>query len=91
MIPIYNIIVMLEIAERPVWWVVLWAVPLVNLVVCMILIVDFANAYGKSGAFALGLYFLPFAFFPILGFGDAEYVGINRERVSRQRKPLSLR
>ena len=91
-VPFYNIIVMLEVAERPVWWVLLVLfVPGVNVVVGIILMVDFANAYGKDGGFALGLYFLPFIFFPILGFGDATYVGIKRERVSRQRKVIPLR
>lgn len=33
------------------------------------------KSFGKSEAFAVGLYFLSFVFFPILGFGDARYLG----------------
>ena len=91
-VPFYNIIVMLEIAKRPVWWVLLvLLVPGVNVVVGIVLMVDFAIAYGKGGGFAIGLYFLPFIFFPILGFGDATYVGIKRERVSRLLGVIPLR
>jgi hypothetical protein len=31
------------------------------------------KAFGKSGGFAAGLIFLGFIFFPILGFGSAQY------------------
>jgi hypothetical protein len=34
-----------------------------------------ARNFGKSGAFVVGMIFLPFIFFPILGFGSATYRG----------------
>ncbi|MCR4604868.1 MAG: DUF5684 domain-containing protein [Eubacterium sp.] len=34
-----------------------------------------AKAYGKDGAYAVGLIFLPVIFYCILGFGDSEYQG----------------
>lgn len=74
-VPIYNVIVMLEIAGRPVWWFLLLFVPLVNVIVALVVAIDLAKAYGKSTGFGLGLFFLGFIFYPILGFGDAQYVG----------------
>lgn len=74
-IPIYNTIVEIEIAGKPVWWVFLMFVPLVNIVIAFIIVMDLAKAFGKSGAwgfFLLGL--LPFIGFPILGFGSARYL-----------------
>jgi hypothetical protein len=74
-IPIYNVIVLLEIVGRPLWWVILLFIPFVNIVVEIILMVDLARAYGKSTGFALGLIFLSPIFLPILAFGSARYVG----------------
>lgn len=39
----------------------------------IIVSIRIANAFGKGAGFAVGLIFLPFIFFPILAFGDAEY------------------
>jgi hypothetical protein len=75
LVPIYNIIVMLQIAGRPAWWFVLMFVPIVNIVVAFIIFTDFARAFGKGASFAIGLFFLGFVFYPILGFGDSQYQG----------------
>ena len=74
-VPIYNIIVILEIVGRPTWCVLLWLIPCVNLVVVIIVMIDLAKSFGKDVVFALGLIFLGFVFMPILGFGSAEYKG----------------
>jgi hypothetical protein len=37
--------------------------------------VALAAKFGKGVGFAIGLIFLPFIFYPILGFGDAQYSG----------------
>ena len=72
-IPIYNIIVLLEITGKPLWWIVLYFIPFVNLVVVVLVSIELAKRFGKGVAFAIGLVFLPFIFYPILGFGDARY------------------
>ena len=74
-VPIYNVIVLMEIAGRPVWWFLLMFVPLVNIVVSFIVVMDIARAFGKGAGFGVGLFFLAPVFYPILGFGDAQYVG----------------
>lgn len=74
-VPIYNTIVMLEIAGRPIWWIVLMFIPVVNFIVIIILMIDFAKSFGKGAGFGIGLAFLSFIFFPILGFGSAQYQG----------------
>jgi hypothetical protein len=75
LIPIYNAIVLLEIVGRPVWWIVLMIIPLVNVIVGIIVAIDLARVFGKGAGFAAGLILLPFVFCPILGFGDAQYQG----------------
>ena len=37
LVPVYNLIVMLEIIRRPVWWILLLFVPIANLVVAFIM------------------------------------------------------
>ncbi len=72
-VPIYNIIILLKIVGRPTWWVVLMLVPFVNFVVSVLVAIDLAKSFGKSGTFALALIFAVGYF--ILGFGDAQYQG----------------
>lgn len=74
-VPIYNGIVILQIAGRPVWWFLLYLIPLVNIIIAIIVMIDFAKSFGKGVGFALGLIFLSIIFFPILAWGDAEYLG----------------
>ncbi len=72
-VPIYNIILQLEIAGRPIWWIFLMFIPFVNIVISIIILIDFAKAFGKGTGFAIGMLFLPFIFFPILAFDSSEY------------------
>jgi uncharacterized membrane protein YhaH (DUF805 family) len=74
-IPIYNFYVLCKVAGRPGWWVVLFMIPVVSVVVGIIVLIDLAAAFGKSGGFAAGLILLGFIFFPILGFGSDQYRG----------------
>ena len=74
-VPIYNLYVILKIAGRPGWWLLLYVVPLVNLVIAIVVLVDVAHSFGQSGWFAVGLLFLSIVFYPILGFGSSRYLG----------------
>ena len=74
-IPIYNIYVMCKVAGRPGWWLILMLIPFVNFIIWIILCVDIAKAFGKGAGFGVGLALLGFIFFPILGFGSAQYQG----------------
>jgi uncharacterized membrane protein YhaH (DUF805 family) len=74
-VPIYNIIVLLEIVGRPLWWIVLFLIPCVSFVAWIIIAIDVAKAYGKDVAYGIGIALLGFIFLPMLGFGAARYVG----------------
>lgn len=74
-VPVYNIVVLLEIVGRPAWWTILWFIPIAGLVANIIVTVDLAKSFGKGTAYALGLIFLGFIFTPMLAWGDATYVG----------------
>jgi hypothetical protein len=74
-IPIYNVVVLLNIVGRPVWWIILFFVPLVNFIVMIMIAIDLAKSFGKGTGFGLGLAFLSPIFIPMLGFGSAQYTG----------------
>jgi len=74
-VPIYNIIVMLQIADKPLWWIILFFIPIANIIIPIMVNIAIAEKFGKGTGFGIGLAFLGFIFFPILAFGDAQYSG----------------
>ncbi len=81
-IPIYNMILWLEIVRRPGWWIILIViVPFANIICAIIVIFELAKSFGKGVGYGFGLLLLPLIFFPMLGFSDAEYTPIKREIV----------
>ena len=72
-VPFYNLYVLTQIAGREILWFILLLIPLVNFVADIIISIDVARKFGKGTGFGLGLAFLPFIFYPVLGFGDARY------------------
>ena len=74
-VPIYNIVVWLQVVNRPVWWIILLIIPIVGWVVAIVLTNDLARAFGKGTGWTFGLLLLPFVFYPMLGFSDDAFVG----------------
>ncbi len=74
-VPFYNTYVMLKMVGRPGWWLVLFFIPVVNIVIAIMVYIDVARAFGKGGGFTVLLILLPFIGWPILAFGDAMYRG----------------
>jgi len=72
-IPIYNLVVLLKIAGKPIWWIILALIPLVNLIVFILVGIGVAERFGKGAGFGIGLALLPFIFYPMLAWGDARY------------------
>ena len=77
LVPIYNLIVLLDIVGKPWWWLLLMFIPIVNFVVIIMIYHNLSLSFGKGAGFTVGLILLGIVFFPILAFGDAEYVGTN--------------
>jgi drug/metabolite transporter superfamily protein YnfA len=73
LIPIFNLYLWLQMANRPTWWLLLYLIPIVNLVIAVIVHLDVAKAFGKSTAY--GVLFILFAVIvtPILAFGPSTY------------------
>ena len=71
-IPIVNIIPLLNVAKMPTWYIILFFIPLVNLIVGIIMWVKVCEARGKPGWLVI-MIFIPLvniAFVPYLAFSE---------------------
>lgn len=76
-IPIYNLYVMNQVAQKePIWFILalvgFLCAPL-SLVALVVINLGIAEKFGKGAGYGIGLTFLGFIFWPMLGFGDARY------------------
>lgn len=74
-IPFYNIYILSKITGVKNWWFIF--IPILNIYIAFVLYIALAKSFGKGAGFGIGLLFLGFIFYPILGFGDATYLGPN--------------
>lgn len=80
-IPFYNLVVVLDIINKPRWWVLLFIFfsfigqvgTALSVILGIYVLFKLAEAFGRGTLFTIGLYVLPFIFFPILAWGKAEY------------------
>ncbi len=75
LVPIYNIIVMLQIVKKPLWWIVLLIVPLVNIAVVVIIVYNLVIKFGQPGWHVIPALILGCVYFPYLAFSKAQYNG----------------
>ena len=74
LIPIYNIVVLFKIVNKPLWWIFMFFIPIANIIFMIKLYHALSLAFGKGTGFTVGLILLGIVFMPILAFGDAKYV-----------------
>ena len=72
-IPIYNIIILIEIVKKPTWWIFLLLIPIYNIYIMFTLNIRLSKSFGKNELFGILLTFFNFIFEPILAFSDAKY------------------
>jgi hypothetical protein len=72
-VPIYGIILLCDIAEKPRWWTLLCLIPFVNILACIALSISVARHFDRSDVFGVGLALVPVVFWAIIAFGDSEY------------------
>lgn len=75
LVPIYNLLVLLKIVGKPGWWFLLFLIPVINIVFLIWTVNLLSKSFGKDIGFTLGLLFLGVIFYPILGYGKAQYIG----------------
>ena len=73
LIPIYNLYVLVRISGNAWWWFILFFIPVINFIATLKISINIAGKFDRGVLFGLGLTFLSFIFYPILGFGDYQY------------------
>ena len=74
-IPIWNTIILMKISGYSPWLILLFLVPIANVIMIILMYSGIAKAYGKGLGTTLGLLFFNTIFILILGFGTSKYVG----------------
>lgn len=74
-VPIYNFIVLIEIAELPMWYIALFFVPFANIYAMFKIYIEIAHKFGKSTGFGVAMVFFSIICIPMLAFGKDEYKG----------------
>lgn len=86
-VPFYNAYILItQIIGRPAWW--FWVIiassviPVLNFITWIVALVfgillmnDLSKSFGKDSAYTVGLVLLPIVFLPMLGYGQARYLG----------------
>ena len=73
LVPIYNIIIMLEIADLPLWYILLFIIPFVAPIILIVVMIKIAKNFGKTTLFGIGMSLLGIIFIPSLAFSDSLY------------------
>lgn len=74
-VPFYSFYILCKISGVKNWWLIF--IPLANIYIAIVTIFALAKSFGKDTGFGVGLLLLGIIFYPILGYGDARYVGPN--------------
>ncbi len=75
LIPIYNIIVMMQIIKKPLWWVIMLFIPFVNIVFGILIMYNLVLKFGQPGWHVVLAIFIGVIYYPYLAFSKAEYQG----------------
>lgn len=67
-VPIYNFIVLIQITELPMWYILLFFVPFGNIYAMFKIYIELAHKFGKSTGFGVATVFFSIVCLPILGF-----------------------
>ncbi len=81
-IPIYNLIVLLEIINESRWKIILFFIPILNIFYFFIMMYKLARYFRKSKIYSLMCSIFSLIMIPVLSFSDSEYIGINEEAMS---------
>lgn len=76
LVPIYNFYVWLGIIGRPLYWLLLLFIPIINVFIYAYMHVDIVRSFGKKGLGEHAMAILiPFIYFPRIGFSEDKYIG----------------
>ncbi len=67
-VPIYNVIVLVQITGLPLWYIILLLIPIVNIYAIFKIYIELAHKFGKSTGFGVLMVFFSGICIPILAF-----------------------
>lgn len=82
-VPIYNILMVLEVIGRPWWWLLVLIgasfIPIIgalaSIAISILLMIDLAKSFGKDTVYGVLLGIFSFIMLPVMAFSDVQYVG----------------
>ncbi len=89
-IPIYNMVVLLEICKIEVWQIVFFIIPFANIYIFFRLYIELAKKFGKGVGFGVLNVFFPIITLPILAFGSAKYEDDNNSNTESNASILDV-
>lgn len=73
-VPIYNLVVYLQIIGKPIWWLIMFFIPCVNIIFLVLASIELGKRFGKDTVYSVILLgFLSIIGLPLLAFGDDQY------------------
>ncbi len=82
-IPLYNMFTLTEMSGMNGWYFLLCLIPYIGVIIWLVMVSSrIALAFGKDNIYAVGLILVPYVFYPVLGFGSAQYVYGNHAQQS---------
>lgn len=74
-VPIYNLVVLLQISGLSPWLVLLSLIPVANIVLIVLLAINLAKVFGKGAGTAILIVFFTVIMYFVLSYGSARYLG----------------
>ena len=89
LIPVYSFYIMLKLSGRPIWWLLLYFIQVINVIVWISILIDFAKSYGKFGfGEHVASILIPFIAFPYWGFDKkTSYLGQSATEEFKAKNP----
>lgn len=72
-IPFYNTYLLCKVAGRPGWWLILFFIPIVNIIIWLIVALNISENFGHGAGYGILLWLFAPIMFLVLGFGSDEY------------------
>lgn len=93
-VPIYNIIIFCEIADKEWWYLFLLMIPVANIYFAYVILDAIAKKHGKDGGFSVCLLLFPYVFIPVLAFEKDNLSEVSNNSVSTdnsfENSPVSM-
>ena len=68
--PNINLVVfVLNIIKKPIWWIIICIIPIVNILACL----ELARRFGKPDWHCILIFLFGIIYLPYLAFSDAKY------------------